>query len=87
LGEVERCGVALAKGLDAIVARHHNGVFEARRGVGFMQGLRCRSAVGPVVDALLQAGLVVAPANDQVVRFLPPLIARDAEIEEALGIV
>jgi acetylornithine/succinyldiaminopimelate/putrescine aminotransferase len=62
-------------------------VFEARRGVGLMQGLRCRGAIAPIVERLLQAGLVVAPANDQVIRFLPPLIARAPEIEEALALV
>jgi acetylornithine/N-succinyldiaminopimelate aminotransferase len=86
LAAVETAGAQLAAGLDALVARHP-GLFEARRGVGFMQGLRCRAAVAPMVERLLQAGLVVAPANDQVIRLLPPLIARSAEIEEALAIL
>jgi acetylornithine/N-succinyldiaminopimelate aminotransferase len=40
-----------------------------------------------MVDALRDAGLLVAPANDQVIRLLPPLIARDAEIAEALALL
>jgi acetylornithine/N-succinyldiaminopimelate aminotransferase len=86
LGAVETCGAALAKGLDQLVARHP-GVFELRRGAGFMQGLRCRVPAGDLVDSLRDAGLLVAPAQDQVIRLLPPLIARDAEIEEAIGIL
>jgi acetylornithine/N-succinyldiaminopimelate aminotransferase len=86
LAAVEAAGATLAAGLDALVARHST-VFEARRGVGLIQGLRCRAAPAPLVERLLQAGLVVAPANDQVIRLLPPLIVRAAEIEEALGIL
>jgi acetylornithine/N-succinyldiaminopimelate aminotransferase len=86
LAAVERTGAALAEGLDAVVARHTR-VFEARRGVGLMQGLRCRAPIAPLVERLLQAGLVVAPAHDQVIRLLPPLIARDAEVAEALAII
>jgi acetylornithine/N-succinyldiaminopimelate aminotransferase len=86
LAAVERAGATLGAGLDALVARHP-GVFEARRGIGFMQGLRCHAPIAPLVDRLRVAGLIIAPANDQVIRFLPPLIARDAEIEEALGIL
>ena len=83
---VEASGKGLAAGLDTLVARHP-AVFELRRGAGFMQGLRCRVPVGDMVDALRDAGLLVAPANDQVIRLLPPLIARDPEIAEALGIL
>jgi acetylornithine/N-succinyldiaminopimelate aminotransferase len=86
LRAVEASGATLAAGLDNLVARHP-GVFELRRGAGFMQGLRCRVPVGDMVDALRDAGLLVAPANDQVIRLLPPLIARDAEIAEALSIL
>ena len=86
LAAAESAGVTLAAGLDALVARRP-AVFEARRGIGLMQGLRCRAAPAPLVERLLQAGLVVAPANDQVIRLLPPLIVSSAEIEEALGIL
>jgi acetylornithine/N-succinyldiaminopimelate aminotransferase len=86
LAAVEASGAALAAGLDRLVARHP-GVFELRRGAGFMQGLRCRVPAGDLVDTLRDAGLLVAPAQDQVIRLLPPLIARDAEIAEALAIL
>ncbi|HUA56720.1 MAG TPA: aspartate aminotransferase family protein [Candidatus Sulfotelmatobacter sp.] len=86
LAAAESAGVTLAAGLDALVARRP-AVFEARRGIGLMQSLRCRAAPAPLVERLLQAGLVVAPANDQVIRLLPPLIVSSAEIEEALGIL
>jgi len=86
LAAAESAGVTLAAGLDALVARRP-AVFEARRGIGLMQGLRCRAAPAPLVERLLRAGLVVAPANDQVIRLLPPLIVSSAEIEEALGIL
>jgi len=79
-------GAELAMALDALVARRP-AIFEARRGTGLMQGLRCRVPIAELVDRLRNAGLLVAPAQDQVIRLLPPLIARRAEIDEAVGIL
>jgi acetylornithine/N-succinyldiaminopimelate aminotransferase len=55
--------------------------------MGLMQGLRCRTDPAVVVAAFRDAGLVTAPAQDRVVRLLPPLIVSDAEVDEALAIM
>jgi acetylornithine/N-succinyldiaminopimelate aminotransferase len=86
LAQVARKGETLAAGLDALAARHPS-VFESRRGVGLMQGLRCAAPQGEVVDRLRAAGLLVAPAQDRVIRLLPPLIVGEQEIDEALSIL
>jgi acetylornithine/N-succinyldiaminopimelate aminotransferase len=86
LEAVACAGAELAQALDALVARRP-AIFEARRGTGLMQGLRCRVPSVALVDRLRDAGLLVAPAQDQVIRLLPPLIARRAEIDEAVGIL
>ncbi|MBL8701843.1 MAG: aspartate aminotransferase family protein [Alphaproteobacteria bacterium] len=86
LARVARAAARLGAGLDRLVAAHP-GVFEARRGRGLMAGLRCRADSGEVAGRLRDAGLLVAPAQDRVVRFLPALVVDDAQIDEALAIV
>lgn len=86
LAEVERSGARLAAGLDDLVARH-DAVFEARRGTGLMQGLRCRGDQPGMVARLRAHGLIVAPAQDNVIRLLPPLIVGPAEIDAALAML
>ena len=86
LASVARKGEYLAAGLDGLVARHRH-VFESRRGVGLMQGLRCAAPQDEVVERLRAAGLLVVPAQDRVIRFLPPLIVSEQEIDEALLIL
>ena len=57
------------------------------RGLGYMTGLAFTDAPAAVVTALRDAGLLVAPAGDNVVRLLPPLTASEAELAECASIV
>ncbi len=57
------------------------------RGVGYMTGLALTDAPAAFVAALREAGLLVAPAGDNVVRLLPPLNATQAELAESAAIV
>ena len=41
---------------------------------------------GPIVDACREHGLLVLSAGPDVLRFLPPLVVTEAEVDEALGI-
>ncbi len=86
LADVVASGQRLTAGLDALVARHGT-VFEARRGLGLIQGLRCRGDQQALVAKLRGLGLIVAPAQDNVIRLLPPLIVGPAEIDQALAIL
>lgn len=86
LDAVAATGARLAAGLDALVAAHPH-LFEARRGTGLMQGLRCRADPSAVVAALREGGLIVAPAQDRVVRLLPPLVVSADEVDEALSVL
>ena len=86
LASVARKGEKLAAGLDALVKRHPN-VFEQRRGVGLMQGLRCSASQDEIVDRLRDAALIVVPAQDKIIRLIPPLIVDEQEIDEALSIL
>jgi acetylornithine/N-succinyldiaminopimelate aminotransferase len=86
LAKVAMSGATLAQSLEGVVARHGD-AFEERRGIGHMQGLRCRVDPATVVSRLREAGLLVAPAQDRVIRLLPPLIVGAAEIAEATSIL
>ncbi len=59
------------------------------RGLGLIIGMELPVgfAARDLVLALQQDGLLVIPAGDRVVRFLPPLNVSAAEIDRAIGIV
>lgn len=62
-------------------------VIKEIRGLGYMTGLALTDAPGPLVASLREAGLLVAPAGDNVIRLLPPLTATAAELAESAAIV
>ncbi|MBB5753341.1 aspartate aminotransferase family protein [Prosthecomicrobium pneumaticum] len=69
--------------LGEVVASHPE-VFDGVRGEGFLLGLHCVAPAGDVVRALRDAHMLVAAAGDNVVRLLPPLICRKAEVDAAI---
>jgi acetylornithine/N-succinyldiaminopimelate aminotransferase len=54
------------------------------RGEGLLIGLKAVVPSGDLVTALREQKLLTVGAGDNVVRFLPPLIVNEAEIEEAV---
>ncbi|MFQ5468323.1 MAG: aspartate aminotransferase family protein [Kiloniellaceae bacterium] len=82
------CQVAgrLREGLRAAVARHPSVLAEVR-GMGLLVGLRCQAPNGEFVARLRAHGLLSVPAAENVVRLLPPLIATEAQIGEALAAI
>lgn len=84
--EVKRKGDYLTKKLQEILARHPK-VFSDHRGKGLMQGLRCVPENLGVVKALREEKLLCLSAGENVVRFLPPLIVTEAQIDEAMAIL
>jgi acetylornithine/N-succinyldiaminopimelate aminotransferase len=79
-------GAYLAAGLDRLVAAYPK-VFLGRRGIGMMQGLQCGALDTKVLQACRAHKLLIMPAGDNVVRIVPPLIASEAQIDDALGIL
>jgi len=57
------------------------------RGYGGLIGMVCDDEPAAVVAKLTQAGLILIPAANKTVRFLPPLNVTAEEIDEALRIV
>ena len=69
------------------LARRYPGVVTEVRGAGLMIGLRMGPPNGAFIDALRARGMLTAPASDNVVRLLPPLIITETQIEEAMAIL
>jgi predicted acetylornithine/succinylornithine family transaminase len=57
------------------------------RGKGLILALELAVPAKPIVDRCLQLGLLILTGGDQVLRFVPPLIIGEAEVDEALSIL
>jgi len=78
-------GEQLTQGLRKLIGTQ--GIKEVR-GYGGLIGLVMETEEpGPVVARLTEAGLILIPAANKTVRFLPPLNVTAEEIAEALRIV
>jgi acetylornithine/N-succinyldiaminopimelate aminotransferase len=86
LAHVEAMGALLQKRLAAVIAKYPK-LFEELRGKGLMLGLKCRVPNADLQNRLREAGLLTVGAGDNVLRFLPPLIVEERQIDEALAIL
>ena len=57
------------------------------RGLGFMVGLQLTSDPAPYIASLREAGLLCPLAGGNVIRLLPPLVASEAQLAEAVAIL
>lgn len=57
------------------------------RGTGLMLGLELTFPAAPLLEALRAEGVLLLPAGERVIRFVPPLIIKQAEIKEGLRIL
>ncbi|MBD2440400.1 aspartate aminotransferase family protein [Nostoc sp. FACHB-110] len=87
LQNVQERGEQLRVGLNAIAAKYPNHISEVR-GWGLINGMELQADIpltaADVVNAAIQEGLLLVPAGPKVVRFVPPLIVSEAEIDLAL---
>jgi predicted acetylornithine/succinylornithine family transaminase len=72
-------------GLDRIAARSRK--VKGVRGVGFIQGVQLTEPGAPIVAACLARGVLLNCTADTVLRFLPPLVITEAEIDQALAVI
>jgi acetylornithine/N-succinyldiaminopimelate aminotransferase len=82
LDHVAGMGLRLKQRLAAI-ADEHDEIIEDVRGQGLMLGLKCKVPNQKLLAALRAEKLLTVQAGDNVVRFLPPLIVTETEIDEA----
>ncbi len=88
LDNVAHAGQKLQAAL-ADLADRHGELVQETRGLGLMLGLRLTERVTNVAfaDSAREHGLLLVPAGENVVRFVPPLIIGDAEIDAARAIL
>lgn len=80
-------GEQLATGL-ANLAKKHERLVSTSRGRGLLQALVLRDGVDAraVIEKTREAGLLLSQAGGQALRFSPPLVIQEKELEEALAI-
>ena len=73
----------LEKRLDELVEKYD--CLTERRGRGLMQGIVCKKPVGQVAARALEEGLIVITAGSDVLRFVPPLIIEETDVDEMIS--
>lgn len=73
-------GARLVEGLQAIGSPQVREV----RGVGLMVGVELKSRSAPYLAALAERGVLALSAGANVMRFLPPLVISEADIDTVL---
>jgi len=88
--EIKRKGEYIAMRLKAIVEKHGEGNFTTR-GRGMFQGINCVDGelAGKITRRAFQNGMIIetSGADDQVIKFLCPLIISDENLKKGIDIV
>lgn len=64
----------------------HNCIVD-HRGIGLIQGLEFKEAPKAIVDKALEKGLVLIAAGNNTIRFVPPLIISNVEVDNMISII
>ncbi len=90
LHNVQARGEQLRVKLRAIANKYPN-LFTEVRGWGLINGMEISADVEltaiDIIKAAMAEGLLLAPAGNKVLRFVPPLIVSEAEVNEAIEIL
>lgn len=90
LQNVQQRGEQLRVKLRAIAHKYPN-LFTEVRGWGLINGIELSSDVDltsiQLVKAAMDQGLLLAPAGAKVLRFVPPLVVSEAEVDQAVTIL
>lgn len=86
LREVERKGEYLRKRLEELKDRFP-GVIDYVRGKGLMVGAVCKISCVDIVKSALEKGLIINCTAGNVLRFVPPLVITEEEIDYGLKIL
>lgn len=85
-GSVSRIGLVLRRELEKLVAEFDDLLLDVR-GTGLLLGLGCKVENRRLMAALRERGLMSAPAGQNVIRLLPPLIIDESHVAEAVQIL
>lgn len=79
LEHVNEVAPYLEKRLDNLMEKYD--FIKARRGAGLMQGLVFDRPVADIINRALENGLVLINAGTDIIRFVPPLIITEADVD------
>lgn len=85
LEHVREVSAYLEEKLDSLAAKYD--FITDRRGMGLMQGLVFDRPVAPLINAALENGLILINAGTNIIRFVPPLVITDADVDEMIEIL
>lgn len=80
---VKKVGGYLEQKLNALVEKYD--FLKERRGKGLIQGLEVEGRpIGEIVNRGLEEGLIMITAGSNVLRFVPPLVVTEADVDEMI---
>ncbi|MCH5270032.1 MAG: aspartate aminotransferase family protein [Lachnospiraceae bacterium] len=82
---VGKVAAHLEKRLDELAAKYD--FITTRRGAGLLQGLVFDRPVADYINAALKQGLVLINAGTNIIRFVPPLIITEEDIDKMIEIL
>ncbi|MCI8465696.1 MAG: aspartate aminotransferase family protein [Lachnospiraceae bacterium] len=82
LENVNRVGAYLWEKLKEFKEKYPK--IRAHRGVGLIQGLEFEEAPGKIAAAAMRKGVILITAEHNVLRFVPPLIIKEAHVDEMI---
>jgi acetylornithine/N-succinyldiaminopimelate aminotransferase len=85
LQNVNETGAYLYEKLEEVASKHD--YVKSHRGVGLIQGLECNGPVSDIINKAIENGLLLINAGTNIIRFIPPLIATRADVDEMIGIL
>lgn len=82
---VKEIGAYLYEQLEKLTAETDKII--AHRGMGLMQGIEFNEAPGAIVKKAQDKGLIVITAENNVIRFVPPLVIEKQHVDEMIAIL
>ncbi|MGN0317513.1 MAG: aspartate aminotransferase family protein [Lachnospira sp.] len=82
IDNVKKVSAYFEKKLDELVEKYE--CVKERRGMGLMQGLELNISPKDVVSDCLENGLILFTAGTNVIRFVPPLVINESDVDECI---
>ncbi len=86
LEHCKRMGAHLSRRLSRLTEIYPQRALRTR-GMGLLQALELAGPCAPVVKACIERGLLINCTADNVLRFMPPLIVQESDIDQAVDIL
>ncbi len=86
LDHVNEIAPYLYESLEQMTKKYDN-IIQAHRGMGLMQGLEFMIPVKDIIPRVLEKGLVLITAGENIIRFVPPLVIEKKHVDEMIAIL